>query len=108
MKEAVLALENVWPKAACNTCCFEGIIEKPNFAKKSMPRRGEATAASKKSISKFWPEKQMVRRRNPQVGIGLPLAPTRCGPVGGPMLVCGKIDNDAPESTKNFKLFFVS
>jgi hypothetical protein len=36
------------------------------------------------------------------------LAPTRCGPVGGAVLVCGKMDNDAPESTKKFKLFFVS
>jgi hypothetical protein len=53
MKEVVLALENVWPEAACRTCCFEGIIEKPNFVKKSMPRRGVAPAASKKSNLKF-------------------------------------------------------
>ncbi len=53
MKEVVLALENVWPKAACRTSCFEGIIEKPNFVKKSMPRKGVETAASKKSNSKF-------------------------------------------------------
>jgi hypothetical protein len=31
---------------------------------------------------KFWPEKQTVQGRKPQAGICLPLAPTRCGPVG--------------------------
>jgi hypothetical protein len=46
MNEVVLALEKVWPEAACWTCCFEGIMEIPNFAKKFMPRRGVATAAS--------------------------------------------------------------
>jgi hypothetical protein len=50
------------PEAVCRTCCFEGIIESSNFAKKSMPRRGVAMAASKQSNSKFWPEKQTVRR----------------------------------------------
>ncbi len=34
VKGTVLALENVQPKAACKTCCFEGIIKKPNFVKK--------------------------------------------------------------------------
>ncbi len=29
-----------------------------------------------------------------------PLAPTRCGPVGGPFEACGKMDSNAPESTK--------
>jgi hypothetical protein len=38
----------------------------------------------------------------------LPFAPTRCGPVGGAVLECGIIDSDAPESTKNLKLFFES
>ncbi len=84
----------VQPEAACKTCCFEGSIERPNFAKKSMPRRGVATAVSKKSNLKVW-------RQNPQAGIGLPLAPTRCGPVRSAVLVWGKIDNDTPESTKN-------
>jgi hypothetical protein len=54
---------------------------------------------------KFWPEKQTVQGRKPQAGICLPLAPTRCGPVGGAELECGRIEMDAPESTKNFKLF---
>jgi hypothetical protein len=53
VKAMVLALENVQPEAACKTCCFEGIIEKPNFVKKSIPRRGVVNAASKKSNSKF-------------------------------------------------------
>ncbi len=53
MKEVVFAFVNVRPEAACRTCCIEGIIEKPNFVKKSMPRRGVVTAASKKSNYKF-------------------------------------------------------
>ncbi len=64
-----------------------------------------ATAANKKSNSKLWPAKQTVRRRRPQAGIGLPLAPTRCGSVGGAELECGRIEMDAPESTENLKLF---
>ncbi len=85
-----------------------GIIESSNFARKSMPRIGVATAASKKSNSKLWSAKQTVRRRRPQAGIGLPLALTRCGPVGGAELECGRIEIDAPESTKNLKLFWES
>jgi hypothetical protein len=84
-----------------------GWDESSNFARKSMPRIGVATAASKKSNSKLWPVKQTVRRRRPQAEIGLPLAPTRCGPVGGAKLECGRIEIDAPESTKNLKLFWV-
>jgi hypothetical protein len=49
----VLALVKVRPEAACRTCCLEGIIESSNFAKKSMPRRGVATAASKIQIRNF-------------------------------------------------------
>jgi hypothetical protein len=61
IKEAVLALKKVWPKATCKTCCLEGIIEKPKCERKSMPRKGVATAASKNSNSKFGLEKQMVK-----------------------------------------------
>jgi hypothetical protein len=50
----------------------------------------------------------MVRRQNPPAGIILPLAPTRCRTVGDAVLECGKMDSDAPESTKKLKLFFVS
>ncbi len=92
-------------RGTCRTCCFAGFIESSNFAKKSMPMIGVATAARKKSNSKLWPAKQTVWRRRPQVGISLPLAPTRCGPVGGAELECGRIEIDAPESTKNLKLF---
>jgi hypothetical protein len=67
-KELVLALVKVWPEAACRTCCFAGIIENSNFA-----RKGVVTAARKKSNSKLWPAKQMVWRRRPQAGFGLPL-----------------------------------
>jgi hypothetical protein len=62
MKEVVLALVKVGPGAACRTCCLEGIIESSNFVKISMPGRGVATAASKKSNLKVWPKKQTVRR----------------------------------------------
>ncbi len=48
IKEMVLALVNVRPEAACRTCCLAGIIESSNLARKSMPRIGVATAASKK------------------------------------------------------------
>ncbi len=71
-KELVLALVNVRPEAPCRTCCLAGIIESSNFVRKSMPRIGVATAASKKSNSKLWPAKQTVWRRRPQAGIGLP------------------------------------
>ena len=53
-------------------------MEIPNFAKKFMPRRGVATAASKKSNSKFWLEKQTVQRRKPQAGIGDLLSLSTC------------------------------
>ena len=48
IKGVVLALVKVWPKATCRTCCWDGIIESSNLAKKSMHRIGVATAASKK------------------------------------------------------------
>jgi hypothetical protein len=108
MEELVLALVRVRPEAACRTCCLEGIIERSNFSKKSMPRRGVATAASKNQIQKSGQKKQTVWRRKPQAGICLPFAPTRCGPVGGAGLEWGIIDSDAPESTKTLKLFFES
>ena len=38
-------------------------------------------------------------------GNWLALAPTRCGAVGGAELECGRIEMEAPESTKNLKLF---
>jgi hypothetical protein len=44
-----------------------------------------------------------MRWQKPQAGICLPLAPTRCGPVGGAELECGKIEMDAPELTKILK-----
>ncbi len=105
IKGVVLALVKVQPEAACRTCCLDGIIESSNLVKKFMHRISVATAASKKSNSKFWVEKQTMRWRKPQAGICLPLAPTRCGPVGGAELECGRIEMDAPESTKILKLF---
>jgi hypothetical protein len=96
-KELVLALVKVRPEAACRTCCFAGIIESSNFARKYMPMIGVATATRKKSNSKLWPAKQTVWQRRPQAGISLSLAPTRCGPVGGAELDCGRIEIDAPE-----------
>ena len=38
----------------------------------------------------------------------LQLAPNRCRPEGGSVEMCGKIDREAPESTKKLKLFCVS
>ncbi len=70
-----------------------------------MPIIGVATAARKKSNTKLWPVKQTVWQRRPQAGISLPLAPSRCGPVGGAELECGRIEIDAPESTRNLKIF---
>ena len=87
---------------------FAGIIESLNFARKSMPIMGVATAARKKSNSKSWPVKETVWRRRPQAGTSLPLAPTRCGPVDGAELECGRIEIDEPESTKNFRLLLES
>jgi hypothetical protein len=108
MKELALALVRVWPEYACRTCCFEGIIERLNFAKKSIHKRGVATADNKKSNSKIWPEKHKAWWRKPQAEICLPFAPTRCGSVDGAGLEWGIIVSDAPKSTKNLKLFFES
>ncbi len=44
----------------------------------------------------------------PPAGTSLPLPPTRCGPVDGAELECGRIEIDAPESTKNLRLFLES
>ncbi len=107
-KELVLALVKVQPEAACRTCCFAGMIESSNFARKSMPIIGVATAARKKSHSKLWPAKQTFWWRQPQAGTSLPLAPTRCGPEDGAELECGRIEIDAPESNKNLRLFLAS
>ena len=93
-------MEKVRPEAACKTCCLEGMIDRPNFARKSIPYKGVATAASKNSKSKVWSEKQTEERRKPQAGMVLPLAPTRCGPEGGSVETCGEIDREAPESTQ--------
>jgi hypothetical protein len=54
IKGVVLALVKVQPEAVCRTCCLDGIIESSNLAKKFMHRISVATAASKKSNSKFW------------------------------------------------------
>ncbi len=67
-----------------------------------------ATAARKNSNSKSWSAKETIWRRRPQTGTILPFAPTRCGPVGGAELDCGRIEIEAPESTKNFRLFLES
>ncbi len=83
------------------TCCLEGIIERPNLVRKSMPSKGVATAASEKSNSKFCLETLAENQQNPQARMVLPLAPTKCGPEGGSVEACGKMDSDAPESTKN-------
>ena len=69
---------------------------------------GVATAARKKSNSKSWLAKVTVWRRRPQTGTTSPFAPTRCGPVGGAELECGRIEIDAPESTRKLKLFLES
>jgi hypothetical protein len=87
---------------------FCWIIESSNFARKSTPMMGVATAARKKSNSKSWLAKETIWRRRPQAGTSLPFAPTRCGPVDGAELECGRIEIDAPESTKNFRLLLES
>ncbi len=94
--------------AACRTCHFAGIIESSNFVRKSMPIMGVATAARKKSNSNSWPAKETIWRQLPQTGTMFPFAPTRCGPVGDAELECGRIEIEAPESTKKFRLLFVS
>jgi len=78
IKEEVLALEKVRPEAACKTSCLEGMIDRPNFARKSIPNKGVATAASKNSKLKVWSEKQTEKWQKPQAGMVLQLAPTRC------------------------------
>jgi hypothetical protein len=107
-KELVLAFVRVRPEAACRTCHFAGIIESSNFARKSMPIMGVATAARKKSNSKLWLAKETIWRRRPQTGTMFRFAPTRCGPVGGAELECGRIEIEATESTKKFRLLFES
>ncbi len=75
MKEAVLALENVQPEALCKTCCFEGMMERPNFVRKYIQVKGRPP----KSKHKICPEKQTEIWRNPQAGIVLPVErPIQC------------------------------
>ncbi len=107
-KELVLALVRVRPEAACRTCCFAGIIESSNFARKSMPIMGVATAARKKLNSKSWPGKETIWRGRPQTGTSLPFTPTRCGSVDSAELECGRIEIEVPELTKNFRLLLES
>ncbi len=107
-QDVVLALSKMQPVATCRTCCLEGTIDKPKCVKKSMPSKGVATAASRKSKAKFWSEKQTVKRRKPQDGMVFPLAPTRYRPVGGAVSACSKTDLEAHASTKNRKLLCVS
>jgi hypothetical protein len=73
-----------------------------------MPIMGVATAARKKSNSKSWPAKETILLRQPQTGTIFPFAPTRCDPVGGAELECGRIEIEAPESTKKFRLLLES
>ncbi len=73
-----------------------------------MPIMGVATAVRKQSNSKSWPAKETIWRRRPQAGMSLLLAPTRCGPVDGAKLECGRIEIDEPELTKNFRLLLES
>ncbi len=98
----------VRPEAACRTCLLAGRIESSNFVRKSIPIMGVATAARKKSNSKSWLAKVTVWRRRPQTGTPSPFVPTRCGPVGGAELECGRIEIDAPESTRKLRLFLES
>ncbi len=57
-----------------------------------MPRRGVATAACKKWNSKILAGKIDIKTaKNPKLGWF----------VGGLVAACGKMDKDAPESTKN-------
>jgi hypothetical protein len=48
--------------------------KKVNFGRKSMPSKGVATEANKKSSSKLFPEKQRENRQIPQAGMVLPVA----------------------------------
>jgi hypothetical protein len=66
-----------------------------------MPSKVLATVASEKSNSKFFLEMLAENQQNPQARMVLPLAPIKCGPEGGSVEACGKMDSDAPESRKN-------
>jgi hypothetical protein len=47
------------------------MMKRPNFVRKSMPSKGVATVANKKSNSKFCPQKQTEKR----VGFAMRLPP---------------------------------
>jgi hypothetical protein len=85
-------LEKVRPEAAYKTCCLEeDIIARPNLVRKSMPGK------VKLKIFRFCPEKQDGESAKP---------PSRWRPPGADLWAdfveaCGKMDSDAPESTKN-------
>jgi hypothetical protein len=71
-----------------------------------MPRRGVATAASKNQIRNFGRKNRQYGAKTP--GGDLLAIGSNKVPVGSTGLECGKIDNDAPESTKNLELCLVS
>jgi hypothetical protein len=49
----------------------------------------------------------MVKQQNPHAGMVL-FAQTRCGPMGGAVSGCGKMDSEAPKSSKHLKLLCLS
>ncbi len=69
--------------------------------KKSKPRMGLYTAASRKVTKKVRSPNDRRRRTVPQHGMALPSAPEICGPVGGVFERCGRALQTAPVSTIN-------
>jgi len=63
IKEVVLVLEKMRLEALYKTCCLAGMVGRPNFVGKSIPSKGVAMSANKKSNLKICPKKQTENRK---------------------------------------------
>jgi hypothetical protein len=98
---AVDGLERGFRVFESNTWRPTGSTSSPWADKKSKPRMGLYTAASKKVTKKVRSPNDRRWRTVPQHGMALPSAPESCGPVGGVFEQCGRTLQTAPVSTMN-------
>jgi hypothetical protein len=61
---------------------------------------GKVTAASRNLQVNFWPDNNNSTSLSPQQAIGCPPGPDRRGPTAGAVEVKGRMENEAPESTR--------
>ncbi len=98
---AVNGLESGFRVFESSTWWPTGSTSSPWADKKSKPRMGLYTAASKKVTKKVRSPNDRRRRMVPHVGTDLPSAPYSCGSAGCAFERCGRALHTAPVSTMN-------